>query len=432
MNGRASVDLREARDPRRRRALALGWPSGAQLAFFWALALLFHVLWVPNLVWLLAPPTDLARSMIEVTAVGVAPVIEAERGPGQTAERLAAPEIELPGMASGGSSSETAPARHDWERGAMEQRQVSAPRAPDWAPQLQVMRPHAPRGRPRAPAEIVAQLRAGTDDLWLAGRDVRSDSVLRRPGDRVRGERADDPGAAGTPSAGNRVAPGEGPFSIAAAGEGGGPDRRRAVLGGRPRQARPHVAEAQTSSDAERLGELAGLQASRQAAPELAWSSAPVREARRSSGDGPESDALAAGEVQRRDGQGPGREARGPAGGGRGRGTRGTGRDMSPLLESYRRDCMARISRYWSYPLGLAYDLQQGLVQVEIQIRHDGRVERVTVQRSSGFRAFDDNAVRAVRLASPFAPPPPEELFRHGRDSVVLRIPMRYRNPMFE
>jgi TonB family protein len=105
---------------------------------------------------------------------------------------------------------------------------------------------------------------------------------------------------------------------------------------------------------------------------------------------------------------------------------------MSPLLDSYLRDCVARISERWSYPRELAYDLQQDLVLLEVQVRHDGSVERVTVERSSGFEAFDDTAVRAVRLASPLAPPPPEELFRHGRNYVVLRLSMRYRNPMFE
>jgi TonB family protein len=380
----------------------------------------------------MVPPSDLARSIIDVTVVGAASPVEVEPGADRAAGRLeATPTIELAGVAPGGSAAAIAPRRQEWARQAMDQRQSWAPRAPDWAVSLEVLRPEI-AGRPRSPAEIVAHIAPGDDDLWLAGPAPRDDSVLRRRGDRDAGERVDEPGAAGTPSNGNRVALGDGTFAPASAGEGGGPEERMATRGGRPRHARPLVAQAPTSSDAERGGDLAGMQQSRQAAPEVAWSSTPVREARRSSGEGPPSEALAAGAVRRSGGQGAGRDARGPAGGGRGRGTRGEGRDTSPLLDSYLDDCIARIGRQWSYPRDLAYDLQQDLVLLEVHVRHDGRVEEVTVQRSSGFVAFDETAVRAVRLASPLAPPPPEELFRHGRNFVVLHLSMRYRNPMFE
>jgi TonB family protein len=191
------------------------------------------------------------------------------------------------------------------------------------------------------------------------------------------------------------------------------------------------VAEAPLSADATALGVAAGALPSRQAAPEVAWSSS-VREARRSSGTADENEDAAAGSVRRRRGQGAASEAEGPGLGGRGRGTRGGGQASSALLDEYLRDCATRIGRHWSFPRELAFELHQGLVLLEVQVSHDGRVERVTVQRSSGYEAFDDTAVRAVHSANPLAPPPPEELFRNGRNFVVLHFPMRYRNPMFE
>ena len=104
----------------------------------------------------------------------------------------------------------------------------------------------------------------------------------------------------------------------------------------------------------------------------------------------------------------------------------------SSLLADYLRDVEAGVSRHWRYPSRLAYSLEQGLVVLQVRVRHDGQVEAVVIQRASGFEAFDAEAVRAVRQASPFAPPPPEVLFRRGRKFLLLSLPMRYRNPMFE
>ena len=51
-------------------------------------------------------------------------------------------------------------------------------------------------------------------------------------------------------------------------------------------------------------------------------------------------------------------------------------------------------------------------------MRSDGSLEKVRVVRSSGFPVLDDAAVRIVKLASPFAPFPPEI----GKDTDVLDI----------
>jgi protein TonB len=55
---------------------------------------------------------------------------------------------------------------------------------------------------------------------------------------------------------------------------------------------------------------------------------------------------------------------------------------------------------------------------LHVSVRSDGSLEKVRVVRSSGFPVLDDAAVRSVKLASPFAPFPPEI----GKDTDVLDI----------
>ncbi len=55
---------------------------------------------------------------------------------------------------------------------------------------------------------------------------------------------------------------------------------------------------------------------------------------------------------------------------------------------------------------------------LHVAVRADGSLEKVRVLRSSGFSVLDDAAVRIVRLASPFAPFPPEI----RKDTDVLDI----------
>jgi protein TonB len=55
---------------------------------------------------------------------------------------------------------------------------------------------------------------------------------------------------------------------------------------------------------------------------------------------------------------------------------------------------------------------------LHVSVRADGSLEKVRVVRSSGFPVLDEAAVRIVKLASPFAPFPPEI----GKDTDVLDI----------
>jgi protein TonB len=55
---------------------------------------------------------------------------------------------------------------------------------------------------------------------------------------------------------------------------------------------------------------------------------------------------------------------------------------------------------------------------LHVSVRADGSLEKVRVVRSSGFSVLDEAAVRIVKLASPYAPFPPEI----ARDTDVLDI----------
>lgn len=49
-----------------------------------------------------------------------------------------------------------------------------------------------------------------------------------------------------------------------------------------------------------------------------------------------------------------------------------------------------------------------GNLLMHVSVRADGTVEKIRIAKSSGYRVLDDAAVRIVRLASPYAPFPPE------------------------
>jgi protein TonB len=59
-----------------------------------------------------------------------------------------------------------------------------------------------------------------------------------------------------------------------------------------------------------------------------------------------------------------------------------------------------------------------GSLILDVAIRQDGTVDRITVRRSSGHKLLDDAAVRIVKLAAPFSPLPPEI----RKDTDILHI----------
>lgn len=80
------------------------------------------------------------------------------------------------------------------------------------------------------------------------------------------------------------------------------------------------------------------------------------------------------------------------------------------------------------FPPRLAVALEQGEVVVAITLRRDGSVLAVRVDRSSGFREFDEAVVRAVKLAGPYGRVP--EAIARGREQVVLKAPFVFDNPL--
>jgi TonB family protein len=85
-----------------------------------------------------------------------------------------------------------------------------------------------------------------------------------------------------------------------------------------------------------------------------------------------------------------------------------------------------RVRSRWEFPPRLARELQQGLVVVSFTILNDGRVVGIAVRKSSGFREFDENVVRAVERAAPL-PPVPATL---GARELHVSAPFEYLNPL--
>jgi len=85
-----------------------------------------------------------------------------------------------------------------------------------------------------------------------------------------------------------------------------------------------------------------------------------------------------------------------------------------------------KVKSQWVFPRKLAAELVQGEVVVSFTIRKDGRVDDIAVRKSSGFREFDDNVVRAVERAAPL-PPVPAAL---GPRDLHVNAPFEYLNPL--
>lgn len=76
-----------------------------------------------------------------------------------------------------------------------------------------------------------------------------------------------------------------------------------------------------------------------------------------------------------------------------------------------------------NYPLELKRRGVAGDLLMTVGIRSDGSVESIRIQRASGITELDEAAARIVRLASPYAPLPPEI----ARDVDVLHITRTWR-----
>jgi protein TonB len=73
---------------------------------------------------------------------------------------------------------------------------------------------------------------------------------------------------------------------------------------------------------------------------------------------------------------------------------------------SYFSGLRKQIELVWIYPAEAIQRGLQGAVQLEMTIEKDGRVSKVKLVESSGFQTLDDNMLRTIKSASPFAPLP--------------------------
>jgi protein TonB len=80
------------------------------------------------------------------------------------------------------------------------------------------------------------------------------------------------------------------------------------------------------------------------------------------------------------------------------------------------------IELVWIYPNEAAQRGMQGEVTVEFVIAKSGRVSRIKVLKSSGYRILDDGIVEALKLASPFSPLPDG----FGKEKILITGSFNY------
>ena len=73
---------------------------------------------------------------------------------------------------------------------------------------------------------------------------------------------------------------------------------------------------------------------------------------------------------------------------------------------SYFTGLRKQIEMVWIYPSDAIQRGLQGAVQLEMTIERDGHVSKARVIESSGYQTLDDNMLKTIKLASPFAPLP--------------------------
>lgn len=88
--------------------------------------------------------------------------------------------------------------------------------------------------------------------------------------------------------------------------------------------------------------------------------------------------------------------------------------------QGYQEAIRRRIERHKRFPLLATERGWEGIVKVRFLLRRDGRVEQVSVTRSSAFALLDKAAMRAVEGGAPF-PPFPESI---RKSSLWFEVPL--------
>ncbi len=87
-----------------------------------------------------------------------------------------------------------------------------------------------------------------------------------------------------------------------------------------------------------------------------------------------------------------------------------------------------RIDSQLKFPRKLAVALEQGEVVLRFRLDAKGRVHGLRIAKSSDFREFDAEAIRAFRAAGPFGDVPKALLA--GRERLSVVAPYYFRNPL--
>jgi TonB family protein len=127
----------------------------------------------------------------------------------------------------------------------------------------------------------------------------------------------------------------------------------------------------------------------------------------------------------------------GGAGGARGGGRGGIEGEPIPLdttdpkYSDYLDRLRRRIKANWGFPcitniVTRGCDYKTTSLVVEFGILKDGRLQFVEVIQSSGFAIYDDYAVNAIKLASPFPAVPPAMIVATKRGSTGVAILARF------
>ncbi|MCP4448520.1 MAG: TonB family protein [Myxococcales bacterium] len=95
---------------------------------------------------------------------------------------------------------------------------------------------------------------------------------------------------------------------------------------------------------------------------------------------------------------------------------------------SYFYSMYQRIDKELVFPRKLALALEQGEVILRFRLDASGKVHGLKVGKSSEFREFDAEALRAFRAAGPLGPVPKALLA--GRPSLIVIAPYYFRNPL--
>jgi TonB family protein len=90
-----------------------------------------------------------------------------------------------------------------------------------------------------------------------------------------------------------------------------------------------------------------------------------------------------------------------------------------PRFSHYVGELRRRIAARWRYPREAARRNIQGQLEVEFAVAKDGRLQHVTVRRSSGVEMLDRHAVMAIEAAAPF-PAVPDQVSSVGIPVVAV------------